>query len=100
MPQKIQFRLKRRNQIWHVFSYIGYNFKSELYFYTGAGGTGRLTQADYVEILEDNDNSHGTRGNTDNKCKQAKRRLNVSLILQSRQISTQLRRSGGQSNRG
>jgi transposase len=27
--------------------------------------------------LEDNDNSHGTRGNADNKCKQAKRRLGI-----------------------
>jgi hypothetical protein len=62
------------------------------YFYTGAGGSGRLTQADYVVILEgvvapnwepnwilleDNDNSHSTRGNADNKCKQAKRRLGI-----------------------
>ena len=92
MPQKTQFRLKRRNQIWHVFAYIGYNFKSQLNFYTGAGGSGRLTQADYVGILEgvvalnwesdwilleDNDNSHGTRGNKDNKCKQAKQRLGI-----------------------
>jgi hypothetical protein len=37
MPQKVQFRLKRRNQIWHVFAYIGWNSKSELHFYTGAG---------------------------------------------------------------
>jgi hypothetical protein len=85
MPQNIQFRLKRRNQIWHVFAYIGYDFKSELHFYTGVGGLGRLTQADYVVILEgvvalnwdanwvlleDSDNSHGTRGVKDNKCKQ------------------------------
>jgi transposase len=56
------------------------------------GGSGRLTQADYVVILEgvvalnwdanwilleDNDNSHGTRGVKDNKCKQAKRRLGI-----------------------
>jgi transposase len=27
--------------------------------------------------LEDNDNSHGTRGNADNKYKQAKRRLGI-----------------------
>jgi hypothetical protein len=81
MPPKIQFRSKRRNQIWHVFAHIGYNFKSELH---GTGGSGRLTQADYVVILEgvvapnwdanwilleDNDNSHGTRGVKDNKCK-------------------------------
>jgi hypothetical protein len=52
MPQKIQFQLKRRNQIFHVFVYIGYDFKSELHFYTSAGGSGRLTQADYVVILE------------------------------------------------
>jgi hypothetical protein len=92
LPLKIQFRLKRRNQIFHVFAYIGYDFKSELYFYTGAGGSGRLTQADYVVILEgvvtpnwdanwilleDNDDSHGTRGVKDNKCKQAKRRLGI-----------------------
>jgi hypothetical protein len=31
---------------------MGYDFKSELYFYTGVGGSGRLTQADYVVILE------------------------------------------------
>jgi hypothetical protein len=42
MPQKIQLRLKRRNQIWHLFAYISYDFKSELHFYTGAGGSGRL----------------------------------------------------------
>jgi DDE superfamily endonuclease len=75
-----------------VVAYIGYDFKSELYFYTGAGGSGRLTQADYVVILEgvvapnwdanwilleDNDNSHGTRGVKANKCKQAKRRLGI-----------------------
>jgi transposase len=28
-------------------------------------------------LLEDNDNSYGTRGNVDNKCKQAKRRLDI-----------------------
>jgi transposase len=28
-------------------------------------------------LLEDNDNSHGTRGNTNNKCKQAKQRLGI-----------------------
>jgi DDE superfamily endonuclease len=92
MPQKIQFRLKRRNQIWHVYAYIGYDFKSELHFYTGSGGSGRLTQADYAVILEDviapnwdancilledNDNSHGTRGIKDNKCKQAKTQLGI-----------------------
>jgi hypothetical protein len=75
-----------------VFAYIGWNFKSELHFYTGAGGSGRLTQADYVVILEgvvasnqepdwilleDNDNSHDTRGDVDYKCKQAKRRLSI-----------------------
>jgi hypothetical protein len=64
-----------------MFAYISYDFKSELHFYTGAGGSGRLTQADYVVILEevvapnwdanwilleDNDNSHGTRGVKDN----------------------------------
>jgi hypothetical protein len=52
MPQNIQFRLKRRNQIFHVFAYMSYDFKSELHFYAGAGGSGRLTQADYVVILE------------------------------------------------
>jgi hypothetical protein len=52
MPQKIQFQLKRRNQIFHVFAYIGYDFKSELHFYTSVGGSGRLTEADYVVILE------------------------------------------------
>jgi hypothetical protein len=92
MPQKIQFRLKRCNQIWHIFGYVGYDFKSELHFYTGSGGSRRLTQADYVVILEDvvasnwdanwtlledNDNSHGTRGIKDNKCKQAKRQLGI-----------------------
>jgi DDE superfamily endonuclease len=85
--------LKRRNQIWHIFAYISYDFKSELHFYTSAGGSGRLTQADYVVILEDvvtlnwdlnwtlledNDNSHGTCSVKDNKCKQAKRRLGIN----------------------
>jgi hypothetical protein len=75
-----------------VYAYIGYDFKSELHFYTGSGGSGRLTQADYVVILEDvitpnwdancilledNDNSHDTRGVKDNKCKQAKRQSGI-----------------------
>ncbi|ERF73321.1 hypothetical protein EPUS_03154 [Endocarpon pusillum Z07020] len=102
-PKKVQFRFKRRNQVWHVFAYIGWDFKSKLHFYTGSGAGGRLTQVDYVTILEevvapnwdpnwvlleDNDNAHGTRGDADNKCKQ---RRNVwasvgNLILQSRLI--------------
>jgi DDE superfamily endonuclease len=92
MPTKIQFRIKRRNQDLHVFAYIGHDFKSQLHFYIGSGVGGRLTQVDYVRILEDvvapnwrpdwilledNDNSHGTRGNTNNKCKQAKQRLGI-----------------------
>jgi DDE superfamily endonuclease len=75
-----------------VYAYIGWNFKSGLHFYIGSGGSGRLTQADYVVILEgvvasswepnwilleDNDNSYGTRGNADDQCKQAKRRLGI-----------------------
>lgn len=52
-PTKTQFRLKRRNQVWHVFAYIEWNFKSPLHFYTGAGGGGRLTQADYIVFLEE-----------------------------------------------
>jgi hypothetical protein len=91
-PTKIQFRLKRRNQVWHVFAYIGWNYKSPLHFYTGAGGGGRLTQADYLVfleeviaphwdkdwiLLEDNDNAHGTRGNANNKFKQVKARLGI-----------------------
>jgi hypothetical protein len=36
-----------------MFGYVGYDFKSELNFYTGLGGSRRLTQADYVVILED-----------------------------------------------
>jgi hypothetical protein len=92
MPQKIQFRFKRRNQVWHVFAYIGWDFKSPLHFYTGSGVGGRLVQADYLTfleeiivptweedwiLLEDNDNAHGTRGKGDNKLKQAKRRLGI-----------------------
>jgi DDE superfamily endonuclease len=91
-PTKIQFRIKRRNQQFHVFAYIGHDCKSRLYFYEGSGVGGRLTQVDYVQILEDvvapdwdpdwilledNDNSHGTRGNANNKCKQAKQRLGI-----------------------
>ena len=73
--KRYKFRLKRRNQCWYVFAYIGWNFKSKLYFYTGSGVGGRFTQADYIVILEefvapnwnpnwilleDNDQSHGT----------------------------------------
>lgn len=91
-PEKIQFRFKRRNQCLHVFRMIGYNYKGPLHFYIGAGGTGRLTQKDYITILEeivhpnwdsewilleDNDNAHGTRGDGDNKVKQAKQRLGI-----------------------
>jgi DDE superfamily endonuclease len=72
--------------------YIGHDCKSRLYFYEGLRVGGRLTQVDYVRILEDvvapdwdpdwilledNDNSHGTQSNADNKCKQAKRRLGI-----------------------
>jgi DDE superfamily endonuclease len=89
---KVQFRLKRRNQVWHVYGVIGRDYKSPLHFYTGSGGGGRLTQADYLTIIEeviapnwdkdwilveDNDNAHGTRGKADNKVKQAKRRLGI-----------------------
>ena len=89
---KIQFRFKRRNQVWHVFAYIGWNFKSKLHFYTGSGGEERLTQADYVTILEEvivsnwdpnwillenNDNVHDTRDDANNKCKQTKKRLEI-----------------------
>jgi hypothetical protein len=35
MPTKIQFRIKRRNQEFHVFAYIGHEFKSQLYVYAG-----------------------------------------------------------------
>jgi hypothetical protein len=111
-PQKIQFRLKRRNQCWHVFAYIGLDFKSFLHFYTGSGKGGRLTQADYVVILEefvtpnwdpnwilleDNDQPHGTRGNTNNKCKQAKTRLGIKWEANPPQSPdlNQLRPSGG-----
>jgi transposase len=92
MPQKIQFRFKRRNQVWHVFANIRWDFKSRLHFCTGSGIGGRLIQADYLTfleelialiwqeewiLLEDNDNAHGTRGKGDNKLKQAKRRLGI-----------------------
>jgi DDE superfamily endonuclease len=75
-----------------VFSYIGWNYKGPLVFYTGSGGGGRLIQADYLVILEeviapnwdkdwilleDNDGTHGTRGVSDNKVKQAKKRLGI-----------------------
>ena len=91
-PQKIQFRLKRQNQTWHVHGEIGWNFKGQLHFYTGTGVGGRLVQADYLVILEeviaphwssdlilleDNDNAHGTRSKGDNKIKKAKRRLGI-----------------------
>lgn len=91
-PTKTQFKFKRQNQIWHVFAYIGWNYKSSLTFFTGAGGGGRLTQADYLVLLEkvvapnwnkdwilleDNDGAHGTCGEADNKVKQAKRRLGI-----------------------
>jgi hypothetical protein len=52
-PIKIQFRFKRRNQVWHVFAYIGWDYKSSLHFYTGTGAGGRLTQADYLVFLEE-----------------------------------------------
>jgi transposase len=75
-----------------VFAYIGRDFKSKLHFYTGSGVEGRLTQADYIVILEeviapkwdsewvlleDNDQAHGTRGEADNKVKRAKLRLGI-----------------------
>jgi DDE superfamily endonuclease len=91
-PTKIQFRLKRRNQCWHVFAVIGWDYKSPLHFYTGSGVGGRLTQADYIVILEgivtpdwdkkstfveDNDGPHGTRGKAENPVKAVKRRLGI-----------------------
>jgi hypothetical protein len=51
-PTKIQFRFKRRNQVWHVFAYIGWDYKSSLHFYEGTGAKGRLVQADYMVFLE------------------------------------------------
>lgn len=71
---------------------IEWNHKDALHFYTGSGVGGRLTQADYMVILEgviakdwredwvlveDNDNAHGTRGKADNKVKQLKRQLGI-----------------------
>jgi hypothetical protein len=92
MSTKIQYRLKRRNQVWHVFAYIGWNFKSRLHFYTGSGSKGRLLQVDYLKILEDivaptwdqdwilledNDAAHGTRGQGNIKLKAAKEALGI-----------------------
>jgi hypothetical protein len=91
-PSKTQFKFKRRNQIWYVFAYIGWDYKSPLHFYTGAGSGGRLTQTDYLVILkdiialtwdkewillEDNDGAYRTRGVGDNQVKQAKKRLDI-----------------------
>ena len=91
-PEKTQNRHKRRNQNIHAFGMIGWNFKGPLHFFQGSGQRGRLLQSDYIEILEtvvkpvwrdewilfeDNDGSHGTRGNGDNAVKQAKQRLNI-----------------------
>lgn len=91
-PKKIQFKVKRSNQIFHVFGVIGWNYKSKLHFYTGSGVGGRLIQEDYIQILkdvvapdwdvdcillEDNDQPHGTRGNSDNKVKQTKAQLGI-----------------------
>jgi transposase len=50
---KIQFKYKRENQVWHVFGIIGWNYKSQLHFYTGTGKGGRLKQVDYITFLED-----------------------------------------------
>jgi hypothetical protein len=35
-----------------MFSHISYDFKSKLHFYTSIRGLGRLTQANYIVILE------------------------------------------------
>jgi hypothetical protein len=89
---KTQYKLKRKNQTIHVFATISWDFKGTLHFYTGTGKQGRLIQADYMKILkevvapkwdenlifiEDNDGPHRTKGQADNKVKQAKRRLGI-----------------------
>ena len=89
---KVQHRYKRRNQVWHVFGYIGWKFKSILHFYEGSGKGGRLTQEDYAVFLkdivakdwdancvfiEDNDGSHGTRGKGPNRIRTLKDELGI-----------------------
>ena len=91
-PIKVQYYLKRKNTVWHVFGYIGYNYKSTLHFYKGTGKRGALVQKDYLEflrnwiaptweedwvLLEDNDSAHGTRGEGDNQVKRLKEQLKI-----------------------
>ncbi|ERF71608.1 hypothetical protein EPUS_00597 [Endocarpon pusillum Z07020] len=93
---KTQFKLKRQNQSIHVYRVIGWNFKGQLYFYTGSGIGGRLVQADYMVILEqivapdwdkscvlieDNDGPHGTKGKGFNKVKALKDHLGIQYHL-------------------
>ena len=92
-PSKMQFKYKRENQIWRVFSTIGWNYKGQLHFYTGSGKGGRLMQVDYIKfledvvapdwdtswiLLEDNDRAHGTRSKPTSQVNQTKLRLGIT----------------------
>lgn len=91
-PTKIQYYLKRKNVTWHVFGYIGWNYKSALHFYKGTGKRNALVQVDYMDflrkwiaptweedwiLLEDNDTAHGTRGKGYNQVKHLKDELEI-----------------------
>jgi transposase len=80
-----------------VYGIISWDFKGTLHFYEGTGKQGRLIQSDYVKILEDvvapewdenlilvenNDGPHGTKGESDNKVKQVKIKLNIKWEAQ------------------
>ena len=75
-----------------MYDVIRWNFKCQLHFYTGSGIRGRLIQSDYMVILkeivvsnwdkdcvliEDNDESYGTKDKGPNKVKALKVRLGI-----------------------
>jgi hypothetical protein len=72
---------------------IGWDYKSQLYFYESSNKNGALTQDDYMQILElvvfpdrdpemilleDKDGPHSTRGIKDNKVKRLKKYLGIN----------------------
>jgi transposase len=76
---------------------MSWDFKGTLHFYIGTGKQGRLIRADYIKILEevvapewdenlifreDNNGPYRTKGQADNKVKQAKRRLGIKWEAQ------------------